>query len=252
MIRCICLFVLSVLLALNSAGAAELTATGPQAVQQETKADNLLLGEIPSVITKWTIRCTEQEAAQDSHTPKCWTEAASALTRYTTGLNDALIKKVEQLKAAWLARAAQLQANPQTASTGGVMSQSVDVPAVAKQAPRFYALPKSARPSTAVKKATPPPTGSRSTVVARRSKPEKDVRTVRLAQSRKHQVQALKAIKKKTNIVPAAVQRPIEGSRYSSRRTISETYAIRAQLLEIEKKVECSTLFCATSKKHKQ
>ena len=66
-------------------------------------------------------------------------------------------------------------------------------------------------------------------------------------------MQALKIIKKsKTNIVPAAVQRPIEASRYPTSRTISETYAIRNQLLSIERKVECSTVICALSKKHKQ
>ena len=159
MIRCICIFVLSVLATLNSAAAAgELAATVPQAVQQETKADNLLLGEVPHVITEWTIRCTNQETAQGSDTQKCWTEAASALTRYTTGLNDTLIKKVEQLQASWLARAAQLQANAQTASTGVMMLESVDTPAVVKQAPPRSVLPKSARPSTAVKKAIPSPT----------------------------------------------------------------------------------------------
>ena len=115
MIRCISIFVLSVPLALNSV-AAGLAITAPQTVQQETKADNLLLGEIPHIVMEWTVRCTNQEAAQDSDTQMCWTRAASALTRYTAGLNVALIKQVEQLQASWLARAAQLQADPETAS----------------------------------------------------------------------------------------------------------------------------------------
>ena len=253
MIRCISIFVLSVPLALSSAAAGGLAITAPQTVQQETKADNLLLGEIPHIVTEWTMRCTNQEAARGSDTQMCWTKAASALTRYTTGLNDALIKQVEQLKASWLARAAQLQADPQTAAAGSVMSESVDTPTVAKQPPRPLVLPKSARPKAAVQKTMPPPTQSKATVIAKRSKSHKEARTVKLVQSRKHRVQALKVIKKsKTNVVPAAVQRPIEASRYPSRRTISETYAIREQLLTIERKIECSTLICAQSKKNKQ
>jgi hypothetical protein len=253
MIRCISMFMLSVSLALSSAAAGGLAITVPQTVQQETKADNLLLGEIPHIVTEWTVRCTNQEAARGSDTEMCWTKAASALTRYTTGLTDALIKQVEQLQASWLARAAQLQADPQTASTGSVMAESVDTSTAARQPPRRLVLPKSARPKAAVQKTTPPPTRTKSAVVAKRSTSQKEARTVKLVQSRKNRVQALKVIKKsKTNVVPAAVQRPIEASRYPSRRTISETYAIRDQLLTIEREVECSTLICAPSKKHKQ
>ena len=254
MIRCISFLVLSVLLPLSSAGAAELANTPPQLVQQDSKADNLLLSEIPQIVTEWTLRCTNQEAVQDPNTRVCWTGAASALTRYTKGLNESLIKQVEQLQADWLERAAQLQAAEQKDPSGDVMSGPVDTGTVVSQALPRKVLPKSAaQPSAARKKVTQSAPQSKSTFVAKRSQTKKHARTIKLVQSKKDQRQALRVIKKnKTNVVPAAVQRPIEASRYPSKRTISEKSAIRHQLLKVEKQAGCLTLICALSKKHQQ
>jgi hypothetical protein len=254
MIRCISFLVLSVLVP-SSAIAAELANTPPQQVKQDSKADNLLLSEIPQIVTEWTLRCTNQEAVQDPNTRVCWTGAASALTRYTKGLNESLIKQVEQLQADWLERAAQLKAAEQKDPSGDVMSGPVAIGTLVSQALPRKVLPKSAsQPSAARKKVTQSATQSKFTFVTKRSQTKKHAQTIKLVPSKKDQRQALRVIQKsKTRVVvPVAMQRPIEASRYPSRKTVAEKQAIRDQLRMISKKVDCSTLICALSKKHKQ
>jgi hypothetical protein len=253
MIKCIGFLWLSVLVLVNSAAAAESTGSPQQLVQQHSKADNLLLDEIPQVVTEWTLRCTQQEAAQDPNTHVCWTDAASTLTRYTKGLNASLIKQVEQLQADWLSRAAQLQASAQNAAAGEFMSGPRETATeVRKELPRKV-LPEADRRDAARTQITHSTTQSRSALVAKLSQTKKPARIIKLVQSKKHQKQALRVIKKgKTKIEPAAVQRPLESSRYPSTVTVSEKQEIRDQLRKIAQKVDCSTLTCMLSKKHKQ
>jgi hypothetical protein len=253
MIKCIGFLWLSVLVLVNSAAAAESTGFPQQLVQQHSKADNLLLGEIPQVVTEWTLRCTHQEAAQDPNTRVCWTDAASALTRYTKGLNASLIKQVEQLQADWLARAAQLQASAQNTTAGEFAAGPMETATEVGKALPGKVLPKGDRPHSARKQTAPSTAQLRSTLVAKRIQTQKPARTIKLVQSKKHQRQALRVIKKgKIKVEPAAVQRPIESSRYPSMATVSEKQEIRDKLRKIAKKIDCSTLTCTLSKKHKQ
>jgi hypothetical protein len=65
--------------------------------------------DLRRVVQEWTSRCSSKEATQDPVASQCWLNAASALTRYTDGNSEPLVKEVEQLQADWLERAAQLQ-----------------------------------------------------------------------------------------------------------------------------------------------
>lgn len=248
MIRCIRFVILGVL-TFGSAAAAEL-AVSPQAVQKHSKADNLLLSEIPNLVGEWTLRCTNKEAGRDPTTSVCWIDAASALTPYTKGFSDDLTKKVEQLQANWLERAAQLQSQAQPNSPGEVIRPADTATMLGPVQPRKL-LQNGTLLRAAKKQVGNSSTQFRS--VVRRLASKKLVRTVGLIQSRKQQRHALKRVKtSKPNIVPAAVERPVADNNYSPKRITSERRAIPDKLLTIENKVECSTLVCALSKEHQQ
>jgi hypothetical protein len=235
MSRCTSILGLSVLLTLSSVATADSTNT-PLVVQQHSKADNLLLSEIPKIVGEWTLWCTK-DAGQHPTTHMCWIDAASALTRYTKGFSESLTKQVEQLQANWLERAAQLQDHAQINSAGEIISKPADTGTVQKPVLLRDVIPKVPRPSATTKQVTQSNTKSTSTLVAKRSPSKKLARTFRLIQSQEHQREALKVVNKtKTNIVPAAEQRPIEASNYPSRKTISGKHGIRDELLKIQKR----------------
>jgi hypothetical protein len=89
----------------------------PPTVQQN-KSDSLLLSEIPQVVEQWTHRCGAYETDRVLNASQCWRDAASALTRYTDGISENLVKKVEELQAVWLERAAQLHSSEMSLSEG--------------------------------------------------------------------------------------------------------------------------------------
>ena len=97
-------------LALTLLVVAALTITARVGQSQTSDSD------LRRVVQEWTSRCSSKEETQDPIASQCWLNAASALTRYTDGNSEPLVKEVEQLQADWLERAAQLQV-PATAGS---------------------------------------------------------------------------------------------------------------------------------------
>jgi hypothetical protein len=202
---------------------------------QEGKSDSLLLDEIPKAVEQWTVRCTSMEKAKLPSTGQCWRDAASALTRYTDGIGENLVNQVEQLQAAWLERAAQLEA--------GTVSLPAAAPTIGQSSQIGSVAP---RQATAVAERPSQPTQGASRT-ARKPRAEKLAGAAKVVEKRRKRKQtATAAPKRKIRVVAAAKQRPIHA--YRKRRNKAEVRALRSGLKDVERNLACTNLKCMIKK----
>jgi hypothetical protein len=202
---------------------------------QEGKSDSLLLDEIPKAVDQWTVRCTSMEKAKLPSTGQCWRDAASALTRYTDGIGENLINQVEQLQAAWLERAAQLDA--------GTVSLPAAAPIIGQTSQIGSVAP---RQATAVVERSSQP-GHGTATAPRKPRAEKLAGAAKVAEKRRNRKQTtIAAPKRKVSVVAAAKQRPIQA--YRKRRNEAEVRALRSGLKDAKRNLACTNLKCVIKK----
>lgn len=208
-----------------------------QTVKFDSKADSLLLSEIPHLVRAWSDRCESKEKAKAPDTPLCWREAAAAMDRYTSGISSSLIEQVQELQSAWLTRVAQLQrqadllasepahisavppSHAQTAVRQGELRQIV----LPRRKPQRAQL---VTPKTRAERTRPAPSSKKTERHAAKKRPQP-------SPPAPPEIKKIRAIPAKAK--PSADAQP-------ARR--SEIEAIRAKLKEIEGKLKCRSLRC--------
>jgi hypothetical protein len=233
-------FLALMLLAVLSYAVTAQMASGQTLAVQESKSDSSFLSDIPHVVQEWTLQCSRKETTDDPTTGQCWRNAAFALTRFTEGVSEALVKQVESLQAAWLDRAAQLE----TPRTSGKAE-----PVGAEKAP---AAPDTLTPQR-VKKVQPirmaPNLDAQSPRLAAVPLMKPKVKLASTAKAigiKQKQKSAPKAIKKRKVKITATAEQ-LTSSRHV-RESGSETKALRSSPQGKKRKIGCSTLKCIIEK----
>jgi hypothetical protein len=214
---------------------------------QESKSDILLLSEIPQVVEQWTHRCTRSETAQLQDASRCWQAAATALARYTGGISENLTRQVEELQAAWLERAAQLEANEMDspeADTPVARGALFEASAVVRISPLLRKAPiiEMERTIAPAKK----PSQVRKVAAAKKLKPRKTA--FKRVVKRVGRPQAAKNTqRRKIRVSAAAQQRPIVRS-VRVQKDKATRRGIREELKKTEENLACRTLKCMIRK----
>jgi hypothetical protein len=200
--------------------------------------------DLRRVVQEWTSRCSSKEETQDPVASQCWLNAASALTRYTDGNSEPLVREVEQLQADWLERAAQLQA-PTTARVEANKSPPADTAGVV-QGPR--------RPSRILPNRTPSlDERVGAAVVAERPVTEPKVKRLvgtEKSLAKRSQNQTSKATKKRKAKISTAPQQIT--SSQSKSKTKSTTHTLKDGGQEKERGLACTNLKCIIKKRREQ
>ena len=200
--------------------------------------------DLRRVVQEWTSRCSSKEATQDPTASQCWLNAASALTRYTDGNSEPLVKEVEQLQADWLERAAQFQV-PTTARVEANKSPPPDTVSVVQG---------SRRPSRILPIRTPS-IDERIGAAVVAEQPVTEPKIKKLAGTEKSvakrsQNQASKATKKRKAKISAAPQQTTSSQRKSKTKSTTHTLKDRGQ--EKEQGLVCTNLKCIIKKRREQ